>query len=83
MARGQNDEGMAEFSRCIEEEAVPVMVTKEFVLGLLFSSENRTILKSKSSMSEPLATTALLGFAPMRSARASAATNKEPSSLEA
>jgi len=49
----------------------------------LFSSENRTILKSKSSMSEPLATTALLGFAPMRSARASGATNKEPSSLEA
>ncbi len=42
-----------QLGQAVEKEAVHVVVTKEFVLALLLSSENHSILKGKNSMSEP------------------------------
>jgi hypothetical protein len=50
------------------------MVTKEILLPLLMPAKNRTTVNVAFKRRISFATTALLGLAPVRSARASAAT---------
>jgi hypothetical protein len=72
------DTGKAAWDKATENNQLPVMVTKEFSLASCSVPENRTILCVGTRCRSPLAMTALFGFAPLRSPRASAAITRIP-----
>jgi hypothetical protein len=67
---------------CTMVQKEPAIVTKEIALpSVLMSAKTRTTVEVRSGRRSRLATTALFGLAPARSARASAATTGETSAL--